>query len=326
MRRRPDSLRADMPPAVIATAYGGPDVLALRDEPTAEAGPGQARVAVRAAGVNPVDYKTYSGTFSKDPAALPIRLGFEAAGTVTQAGPGAAGPAGPVSVGDEVIAYRVTGGYAAELVTPATALVPKPSALGWAEAAGLMLTGVTAWHCLAATNVQAGDTVLIHAGGGGVGLMATQLAVGRGANVIATAGEANHDLLRELGAVPVTYGSGLADRVRAAAPDGVTAALDLVGTDEAVDVSVELVTDRSRIATIAAFGRAGQAGIKALGGGPGADPGTEIRTAARLELAKLAGDGQLRVIVTATYPLAETAAAHRAIMTGHTTGKVALIP
>src|SRR4029077_19147716 len=113
--------------------------------------------------------------------------------------------------------------------------VPNASALGWAEAAGLMLTGVTAWHCLEATNVRAGDAVLIHAGSGGVGLMATQLAVGRGASGIATACEANHDLLRELGAVPVTYGSGLADRVRAAAPDGVTAALDLVGTDEAVD-------------------------------------------------------------------------------------------
>ena len=220
----------------------------------------------------------------------------------------------------------MTGGYATELVAPATSLIPKPAALGWAEAAGLMLTGVTAWHCLAATNVQAGDTVLIHAGGGGVGLMATQLAVGRGASVIATASEANHGLLRELGAVPVTYGAGLAGRVRAAAPGGVTAALDLIGTDEAVDVSLELVADRVRIATIAAFGRAGQAGIKALGSGPGADPGTEIRIAARPELARLAGDGQLRVIVAATYPLGDVAAAHRAIMTGHTTGKIALIP
>ncbi|MDR2987757.1 MAG: zinc-binding dehydrogenase, partial [Nocardiopsaceae bacterium] len=100
----------------------------------------------------------------------------------------------------------------------------------------------------------------------------------------------------------------------------------LIGTDEAVDVSLALVTDRSRIATIAAFGRAGQAGIKALGGGPGADPGTEIRMAARQHLASLAGDGQIRVIVAGTFPLAETADAHRAIMTGHTSGKIALIP
>jgi NADPH2:quinone reductase len=114
--------------------------------------------------------------------------------------------------------------------------------------------------------------------------------------------------------------------VREAAPDGVNAALDLIGSDEAVDVSLELVADRSRIATIAAFGRAGAAGIKALGGGPGADPGTEIRSAARLELARLAGDGSLTVVVAQTYPLAQAADAHRAIMTGHTGGKIALIP
>src|SRR5260370_26928005 len=107
-------------------------------------------------------------------------------------------------------------------------------------------------------------------------------------------------------------------RVRAAAPDGIDAALDLIGTDEAVDVSLELVPDRARIATIAAFGRAGQAGIKALGGGPGADPGNEIRSAARPELARLASEGRLRVFVSQTFPLARAADAHRAIMTGHT--------
>jgi NADPH:quinone reductase-like Zn-dependent oxidoreductase len=310
-----------MASVVIATAYGGPEVLAVTDEPTPDPGPGEARIAVRAAGVNPVDYKSYSGRFSSDPAALPIRLGFEAAGTVTQVGAGA-----PVGVGDDVIAYRITGGYATELVAPVSALVPKPASLGWPEAAGLMLTGVTAWHCLAATGVSAGDTVLINGGAGGVGLMATQLAASRGATVIATASPARHELLRELGARPVAYGPGLAGRVRAAAPDGVTAALDLIGTDEAVDVSLELVADKARIATIAAFGRAGQAGIKALGGGPGADPGTDIRTAARPQLARLAGDGRLQVIVAATYPLTEAAAAHRAIMTGHTSGKIALIP
>jgi NADPH:quinone reductase-like Zn-dependent oxidoreductase len=279
---------------------------------------------VGAAGVNPVDYKSYAGTFSRDPAALPVKLGLEAAGTVTQVGAGATGPAGPISVGDEVIAFRINGGYAAELVTDASALVPKPASLEWPEAAGLMLAGATAWHCLVATGVSAGDTVLIHGGAGGVGLMATQLAIGRGAVVIATASLAHHEVLRELGAQPVTYGQGLADRVEAAAASGVTAALDLVGTDEAVDVSLALVQDRTRIATIAAFRRAGQAGIKALGGGPGADPGTEIRMAARL--ARRAGDGRIRVIVAAKFPLAEAAAAHRAIMTRHTSGKIALIP
>src|SRR5258708_18084919 len=168
-----------------------------------------------------------------------------------------------------------------------------------------MLTGATDWHCLVATAVGDGDTVLIHGGAGGVGVMAVQLAAERGATVIATASPARHEFLRELGAVPVAYGPGLADRVRAAAPDGIDAALDLIGTDEAVDVSLELVPDRARIATIAAFGRAGQAGIKALGGGPGADPGNEIRSAARPEPARLASQGRLRGFVLQTFPPAQ---------------------
>jgi NADPH2:quinone reductase len=317
---------AGMPAVVVATAFGGPEVLSVTDQQTAAPGPGEARLEVRAAGVNPIDWRTYSGAMGADPARLPIRLGSEAAGVVTAAGPGAVGPAGPVAPGDEVIAFRVSGGYAAELVVPAQALVPKPPALDWPQAAGLMVTGAAAWHALAATSVGAGDTVLIHGAAGGVGLMAVQLAAARGATVVATASPARHDFLRGLGAIPVAYGDGLAERVRAAAPAGVGAALDLVGTDEAIDVSLALVADRGRIATLAAFARGAQAGIKVLGGGPGADPGTEIRAAARLELARLAQDGTLRVFVARTFPLADTAAAHRASMTGHTPGKIALIP
>jgi NADPH:quinone reductase len=208
---------------------------------------------------------------------------------------------------------------------PAQALVPKPAVLDWAECACLMLTGATAWHALAATGVGNGDTVLIHAASGGVGLMAVQLAAARGAMVVATASPARHDVLRGLGAVPVAYGDGLQERVRAAAPGGVDAALDLIGSDEAVDASLAVVADRARIATIAAFTRGLQEGIKVLGGAPGADPGTEIRDAARLELARLAQDGTLQVFVSQTFPLADAAAAHRAIMTGHTAGKIALI-
>jgi len=144
--------------------------------------------------------------------------------------------------------------------------------------------------------------------------------------VIGTASPARHDLLRELGAIPVAYGAGLADRVRGVAPGGVDAALDLVGTDEAIDVSLELVADRARIATIAASARGLELGIQVLGGAPGADPGTEIRDAARLELVRLADSDSLRVLVSQTYPLTEVAQAHQAIMTGHTSGKIALIP
>ena len=132
-----------------------------------------------------------------------------------------------------------------------------------------MLSGATAVHALTATAVGEGDTVLIHGGAGGVGLYAVQLARLRGARVVATASEGSHGLLRDLGAEPVVYGDGLLDRVRALAPDGVDAALDLVGTDEAVDVSLALVPDRARVTTIAAFARGPQEGVL-LPGGPGA--------------------------------------------------------
>lgn len=315
-----------MASVVVATAYGGPEVLSVVEQPTGSPGPGEARILVRAAGVNPVDYKTYSGAFGTDPAKLPMPLGSEVSGVVAEVGNEAIGPVGAIKAGDEVIGYRVSGGYASELIAPAKALVPKPANLDWTQAAGLMLAGVTAWHCLVVADAGPGDTVLMHGAAGGVGVMAIQLAVGRAATVIATASPARHSFLRELGAIPVAYGDGLADRVRELAPSGLDAALDLVGTDEAIDVSLELVSDRARIVTIAAFGRAGQAGIKALGGAPGADPGTEIRTAARVELAKLAAQGSLRVFVSHAFPLADAGDAHRAIRSGHTEGKIALIP
>ena len=326
MRGSAGDVAAGVALAVIAAGYGGPEVLSVADEPVRDPGPGEARIEVRAAGVNPVDVRSYSGAFGKDPARLPIRLGAEAAGVVTAVGPETAGPAGPVGIGDEVIVYRAPGAYASELVVPAQAVIPKPDTLDWPQAAGLMLTGVTAWHLLAATEVGPGDTVLIHGGSGGVGLMAVQLTVLRGAKAVATASPARHDLLKDLGAIPVAYGPGLADRVAVAAPGGVDAALDLVGTDEAWDVSMALVPDKARVATIAAFARGLRAGIKVLGGAPGADPGTEIRERARLELARLAQDGKLRVLVSQTFPLAEAAAAHHPILDGHTTGKIALIP
>lgn len=316
-----------MSEVVVATAYGGPEVLSVVDVPPPEPGPGEVRMAVRAAGVNPSDHKTFTGAFGTDPAKLPLRLGSEAAGVVTAVGADATGPAGPVAAGDEVIAFRAPGAYAAELVVPASAVVPKPAAMPWDQAGGLMLTGATATHALEAVGLRGGETVLIHGAAGGVGHMAVQLAADRGATVVGTASPGkHHDLIRELGAIPVAYGPGLADRVRAVAPQGVDAAIDTVGADEAVDVSLELVPDRSRIATIAAFARAATTGIKPLGGGPGADPGTEIRYAARLQLTEAVTAGRLRVVVTGTYPLREAAAAHRQLMAGHTTGKIVLIP
>jgi NADPH2:quinone reductase len=309
---------------VVATAFGGPEVLAIREGVVEAPGTGEVRLVVRAAGVNPIDWKRYSRSMGSD-AALPRRLGFEVAGVVTELGSDAVGPAGPVAVGDEVIAYRVDGGYADELVLPASAAVPKPPCMGWEAAGGLMLAGATAMHAVVAIEVGAGETVLVHAAAGGVGLMVVQLAVARGAHVIATASEANHPYLRQLGALPTTYGDGLAERVRALAPDGVDAAIDCIGTDEAVDVSIELVAQRDRIASIAAFSRGAQLGIKLLGGGPGADPGTELRNAARLQLTALVEQGKLEVR-TRSFALEDVAQAHREGQAGHVTGKLVLVP
>jgi NADPH:quinone reductase-like Zn-dependent oxidoreductase len=305
---------------VVAASYGGPESLRVEQIEVGEPGSGQVRLSVRAAGVNAYDAKVYAG--AGDPSKLPIALGFEAAGAVTAVGDGVSG----WSVGGEAIAFRVAGAYAADLLVGVEALTPKPGGLGWPEAGGLMLTGATAWHAVEATEVGDGDTVLVHGATGGVGLAAVQLARLRGARVIGTTNPRNDDLLRGLGVEPVAYGAGLLDRVKSLSPRGVDVALDLVGTDEAMDVSLALVADRSRIASIASFDRGPQEGVRVLGNGPGADPGTEIRDAARPELARLAGAGNLRVFVGSTYPLDDAAAAHRQILTGHTTGKLILLP
>jgi NADPH2:quinone reductase len=319
-------LARGMSRVVVATAFGGPEVLAVVDQPLPEPGPGEALLEVRAAGINPADWKAYTGDFGTDPAKLPLRLGYEAAGVVAAVGPDAEGPAGPIAVGDEVIGFRLQGAYASSLVVPASSLVPKPLALDWPEAAGLMLTGATAVHALTAVGAGAGDTLLVHGAAGGVGQMLVQLAVAGGARVIGTAGSSGAELVRRLGGEPVPYGDGLAERVRVLAPEGVTAAVDAIGTDEALDVSLELVPDRHRIATIANFARGGQAGIRVLGNGPGADPGTALRDAARLRLTALAEAGRLEVVVAGSYPLEEVAAAHREGMRGHSHGKLVLVP
>lgn len=310
----------NMTQAIVATSYGGADVLEFRDITTPGPGPGQVLINVKAAGVNPIDWKLYSGAFGTDPDKLPMRLGLEIAGTIAAVGAGVDG----LVPGDDVIAAGQIGGYATRVIAAADQVFKKPASLSFNEAAGFLLTGQTAVHLLEATNVTEGDTVLIHGAAGGVGLLATQLAKARGATVIATASAARHDQLRGYGALPVEYGPGLQERVSAIGP--VDAALDLVGTDEAADVSLALVADKGRIATIAGFGRAASDGFKALGGGPGADPGTEIRLAARPELIRLAGNGELKVTVDRTYPLSDARQAHEYGQTGHARGKIILLP
>lgn len=314
-----------MTTAIVATAFGGPEVLSAVDVDAPAPGPGEVTVRVRAAALNPIDHKRYSGAFGVDPAQLPMRLGNEAAGVVTAVGPGAEGPAGPIAVGDEVVAYPAPGALAEEITVAASGVVPKPAGVSWEVAGSVLAVGATAVHTLEVARVGAGDTVVVHGASGGVGSIVTQLAVARGATVIATASEGHHATLRDHGAVPIAYGDGLLDRIRAAAPSGVDAAIDTVGTDEAVDSSLELVADRGRIVSIVAFGRADD-GIRLLGGGPGADPGTDIRANAWRTLLPAVADGSLQVVVARSFPLAEAADAIRLVETGHAGGKVVLLP
>ncbi len=308
----------------VATAFGGPEVVAIVDEVVARPAAGQVLIEVRAIGVNPVDHKLYSGAFGHDESTLPLPLGDEASGVVTAVGAGATGPMGPISVGDEVVVTGFPGAYAETLLVPGDAVLPKPSTMSWEEAAGFPLVAGTAYDTLEVTSVTEGDTVLVHGAAGGVGSLVVQMALARGARVIGTARAVNHDALRAYGADPVEYGDGLRERVEALAPDGVDAAIDTVGTDEAVEVSLALVTTRSRIVTIAAFDRAERDGFPSVGGGNAES--ARRRKAARPALIAAARDGELTVPVARTFPLDRAADAHRELMTDHPRGKFVLIP
>ncbi len=315
--------------AVAATAYGGPEVIGVVDvEPRAPA-PGEVTIAVRAAALNRWDAKQAEGAAGADPGKLPVRLGNEASGVVTAVGEDAVGLEGePLAVGDEVFGMRLRGAQASELTVKAGLLLRKPREVAFAEASGLLANGTTAVHALEAVGVGEGDTVLLHSASGAVGWLVSQLAILRGARVIGTASARNHDALRGLGVEPVTYGDGLEERVRALAPGGVDAAIDTVGTDEAVAVSLAVLAEPARLVTIAnaQFDAVLAAGGQAIGGGAGADPGTAIRDAARLTLADLLAEGRIRVDVARTYPLEDARAAYEQLVTGHAGGKVVLEP
>jgi NADPH:quinone reductase-like Zn-dependent oxidoreductase len=300
----------------VATAPGGPEVLALEEYDVPPPGPGEVTIEVRAAGVNPADVKHIG---RGGPADFPKPVGYEVAGVVTAVGPG-----GGLSVGQEVIAFRVTGGWATALTVPASDVFSKPDRLSFEAAANLMLVGATASEMLDVTGVAAGETVLVHAASGAVGVSVLQQAALLGARVIGTASEGNFDLVRRYGGIPVAYGDGLEQRVRDAAPGGVGAALDCIGTDEAVDVSLALVADRSRIVTIAAGHRAESDGIRHIAGAMAASKA--YRDSVRADLVALAAEGKLEVPVARTYPLVDALDAVEVILGGHPGGKLALIP
>lgn len=301
--------------ALTYARYGGPEVLELTDLPQPKVPPGWVLVKVRSAAINPVDWMIMSGGL--DPlmeVQFPVVPGWDVSGVVEAVG---------IDVpewapGDEVISYARTdwvhGGTMAEYVAlPARLLAPKPAAVDWDRAAALPLAGLTAYQVLGRLEVAAGDTVLVHNASGGVGGYAVQLAVARGARVIGTASEANHDYLRGLGAEPVAYGDGLPERVRELAPDGVDVVADLVGG--VVEQTLAVLKDGGRHASVA------DDAVEAHGGTwMWVRPSAEDLT----ELGRLVDRGALRIELARSVPLAEAVEAYRLSQEGHVRGKIAV--
>ncbi|MFF1479774.1 NADP-dependent oxidoreductase [Streptomyces sp. NPDC058301] len=302
--------------AIALEKYGSADDLRLVDLPEPKVAPGEVLIRVKAAGVNPVDWKLAAGYL--DPimeVTFPLISGWDVSGVVEAVGLDVP----EYQVGDEVFAYArkdwvQKGAYAELVAAPVRCVARKPAALSWEEAAGVPLAGLTAYQSVQRAGVTAGETVLVHAAAGGVGAFAVQILVALGARVIGTASERNHEFLRGLGAEPVTYGDGLEERVRALAPEGVDAALDFVGGG-VVDLSQALLKQRERIVSIA-----DQTAVEKGGHSLWVRPVSEDLT----ELARLADAGKLKVNVERTFPLAEAADAWRLNQEGRTRGKIVL--
>ncbi|NAS20239.1 zinc-binding dehydrogenase [Herbidospora sp. NEAU-GS84] len=305
------------------TAYGPPAVVHVTEAPEPHAGPGEIRVAVRASGVAPGEVAIRSGRLREVvPVVLPFRTGFDAAGVVDEVGAGVTG----VHPGDEVFgaADPARRGANADFAV-LTAWAPKPVEWSWEEAGGAAGAAETATRVLDRLAVVPGQTVLVQGAAGGTGAVAVQFAVARGATVIGTASEHNHDFLRSLGVVPATYGPGLVGRVRALAPAGVDAVLDCAGG--ALPDLVALAGDPARVVTIADF-TARAHGVHLSHGAPAAEVGAGDPLAwhGLADAVALAGEGRLRVPVAAAFPMDEVAAAHELVETRHARGKVVLVP
>ncbi len=309
--------------AVVAPEYGGPEVLEVREVEVPAPGVGEVTIEVRAAGLNPIDFKLFGGSYGDDPDALPLPVGLEVAGVIGAIGPGTEIASGGGEVGDEVLAFRVTGGCSSALTASASDVFAKPATLDFPEAANLLLVGGTAADMLRVVPAEKGTTVVIHGASGAVGVSLLQQLAPLGVRAIGTASEANFDEVRRFGGEPVTYGEGLEQRLRDLAPEGFAGAYDCVGTNEAVDVSLALV-DAPRLVTIVAHGRAGEEGFKAVGG---SNPESAVfRDSNRTDLVEMAAAGDLVVPVSRTFPLEQASAALSLLAEGHPGGKLALIP
>ena len=292
--------------------YGGPEVLTWAESPDPHAGAGTIRIAVRAASVNPIDWKMLAGAMSGGQRMVGTGyLGYDAAGVVDEVGEGVTG----VSVGDEVFGrgHNTQADYAV-----LDSWARKPPSIDWAVAAAAGVAGETSERGLRLLGVQAGDTFFVDGGAGGVGAVAVQMPLARKARVIASASEANQDYLREIGAIPVRYGQGVADRVRAAAGGRVDAVFDVAGKTP-IEELIRLVSEPSEVLSIANF-TAAQAGARVTGGDADSSP-----MQALAEVAGLLAQNKL-VIKVQTYPFGRAAEAYRISQSGHVRGKLVLIP
>ncbi|MDL4819686.1 NADP-dependent oxidoreductase [Actinomadura sp. OS1-43] len=296
--------------AVRFTRFGGPEVLEIADLPDPRPGPGQVRIAVRAAGVNASDWKKRAGLMDEG---LPQTLGHEAAGVVDELGEGVA----DVAVGDRVFGFSAEGAAQAELAV-LSHYAPVPPSLDFAGAAALPAAVETATRALDQLGVGSGVTLLVNGASGSVGSAAVQLAVVRGAHVIGTASPANHAYLRELGVEAVAYGEGLVERVRALAPGGVDRALDVAGSGVLPEL-VELAGGAGHVVTIADFLGARENGVRFSRG----EDGRAVHALG--EVGELIEAGRFSLPVARTFPLAEVAEAHRVGEQGRTRGKLVLL-
>jgi NADPH:quinone reductase-like Zn-dependent oxidoreductase len=305
-----------MPKAVRFAEYGGVDVLNVVDVPQPVPGPGQVLVRVKAAGINPGEAKIRAGLMhARWPATFPSGQGSDLAGIVTQTGPGVTG----FAVGDEVVGYTNDRASQAEYVpVEAAHLIRRPAGVPWAAAGSLFVAGATAWAAVRAVALAPTDTVVVSGAAGGVGSISVQLARRAGATVIGLASPANHEWLRGHGVIPVSYGEGVADRIRQAAPK-VDAFIDTVGADY-VQLALDLGVEPSRIDTIVNFDAVARHGVKAEGSAVGAS------AAVLAELAGLIDAGELEVPIAATFPLGQVRDAFRLLAGGHLRGKIVLIP
>ncbi|MFI1605225.1 NADP-dependent oxidoreductase [Streptomyces griseofuscus] len=288
--------------------FGGPDVLRLTDAEEPHAGPGRIRIAVRAAGVNPVDWRIREGQkLGAHPTELPSGVGLDAAGVVDEVGEGVEG----AEIGDHVFGEG-SSTYAEFAVLSAWARMPE--GLTFEEAAGYPSVVETALRIVREVGVQPGQTLLVSGASGGVGSAVLQIARDRGIRVIGTAGAANQDYLRGLGALATTYGEGWVERVRRLGP--VDAALDLAGSGVLREL-VELVGDPHKVVSIADLG-APEFGVR-FSGVAGSVPD------ALAAAADLISRGRLHIPVEKSYPLAEAAAAHIDSRAGHTRGRRVIV-